>query len=124
MAIKVGRREEADGIAVLTLGAEPATAAFEVDLLASEDVESALKGAVADGKAKIVVDLAGVAYMHSRAFWAIVRAAEECVRRGGGLVLVGLSPYLTRLVELTSAAESIQARGDVVEAVVLLRKGP
>lgn len=123
MAIRVDRREETDGIAVLTLGAEPAAAAFEVDLLASEDVESALKGAVADGKSKMVVDLANVAYMHSRAFWSIVRAAEECARRGGALVLVRLSPYLARLVELTSAAESIQSRGDVVEGLALLRKG-
>lgn len=123
MAIRIGRRDETDGIAVLTLGAEPPAAAFEVDLLASEDVESALKGAVADGKSKMVVDLAQVTYMHSRAFWAIVRAAEECARRGGALVLVRLSPYLLRLIELTSAAESVQSRGDVTEGLELLRKG-
>lgn len=123
MAIRIDRRDEADGIAVLTLGSEPPAAAFEVDLLASEDVEVALKGAVADGKSKMVVDVAQVGYMHSRAFWAIVRAAEECARRGGALVLVRLSPYLARLVELTSAAEAVHARPGVAEGLELLRKG-
>lgn len=121
MSIQISRREESDGTAVLTLAPDPSGRAFEVDLLASEDVESALKTAVAEGKSRIVMDLASVAYMHSRAFWAIVRAGEECNRRGGGLVVVHLSPYLARLLELTSAAEALHARPEVAEALKLLR---
>lgn len=121
MSIQISRRDENDGAAVLTLEPDPSGRAFEVDLLASEDVETALKAVVAAGKSKLVVDLANVAYMHSRAFWAIVRAAEDCNARGGGLVVVHLSPYLARLVELTSAAEALTARAEVPDALKFLR---
>src|SRR4051794_26671755 len=121
MSIQITRRDENDGTALLTLAPDPSGRTFEVDLLASEDVETALKAAVAEGKARIVVDLAEVGYMHSRAFWSIVRAAEECNRRGGGLVVARMSPYLARLVELTSAAEAVHARPDVAAALALLR---
>lgn len=121
MSIQISRRDENDGAAVLTLAPDPSGRAFEVDLLASEDVETALKAVVAAGKSKLVVDLANVAYMHSRAFWAIVRAAEDCNARGGGLVVVRLSPYLARLVELTSAAEALTARAEVPDALKFLR---
>lgn len=121
MSIQISRRDEDDGAAVLTLAPDPSGRAFEVDLLSSEDVETALKTVVAAGKSKLVVDLANVAYMHSRAFWAIVRAAEDCNARGGGLVVVRLSPYLARLVELTSAAEALTARAEVPDALKFLR---
>lgn len=121
MAIQISRRDESDGASVLTLAPDPSGRAFEVDLLSSEDVETALKGVISDGKAKVVVDLANVTYMHSRAFWAIVRTAEDCNARGGGLVVVHLSPYLARLVELTSAAEALTARPEVPEALKFLR---
>jgi anti-anti-sigma factor len=121
MAIQISRRDETDGTAVVTLAPDPSGRTFEVDLLASEDVETALKAAVQEGKSRIVVDLAAVGYMHSRAFWAIVRAAEECNRRGGGLVVARCSPYIARLVELTSAAEAVHARADVETGLKLLR---
>lgn len=121
MSIQISRREEPDGTAVLTLAPDLAGSVFEVDLLASEDVETALKAAISEGKSKLVVDLANATYMHSRAFWAIVHAAEECNTRGGGLVVVHLSPYLARLVELTSAAEALQSRPEVAGALKLLR---
>ena len=120
MAIQISRRDEQDGTALLTLAPDPSGRTFELDLLSSEDVETALKTVVADGKSRVVVDLAEVGYIHSRAFWAIVRAAEECNRRGGGLVLVRLSSYVARLVELTSAAEAVHARPDVPAALALL----
>lgn len=121
MAIHINRREESDGIAVLTLSSDATTPTFEVDLLAAEDVEVALKTAVGEEKNRMLVDLNQVAYMHSRAFWAIVRAAEECARRGGALVVVGLSPYLARLIELTSAAEAVYSKPDVAQGLALLR---
>ena len=119
MSIQITRRDENDA-AILTLEPDPSVRTFEVDLLSSEDVETALKAALGGGRAKLVVDLAQVAYMHSRAFWAIVRAAEDCNQRGGALVVVRLSPYLARLVELTSAAEALTARPDVAGALKFL----
>lgn len=121
MSIQISRREEPGGTTVLTLAPDPSGRTFEIDLLASEDVASALKAAVADGKNKLVVDLANVSYMHSRAFWAIVHAAEDCNKRGGGLVVVHVSSYLARLVELTSAADALEARPEVADALEFLR---
>lgn len=125
MAIKIERVEIPDGIVALTIAPiPPESAAFEIDLLDSEGVEVALKTELDQGSKKLLIDLNRINYIHSRAFWAIVRAAEQTVTQGGATVVVSPSAYLARLVELTSAAEALRLFPSLDEGTRALQEDP
>jgi len=116
MPIRIQSEREDDVAIVRILPDSPRAGGFEVDLLAAEDVEAALRKVLEDGIHKILLDAANVTYMHSRAFWSIVGAAETSLENGGRLVLFNASSYLERLVSLTSASESMEVRSTIEEA--------
>jgi anti-anti-sigma factor len=121
MGLQVDRTEAEDGTIILTLAPRGEDRAFEVDLLDSAAVEAALAAEARAGHTRMVVDLGQAGYMHSRAFWAIVRAAERCLEAGGRLIVARASPYLRRLIDLTSAAESVHVADTVDQACRSLR---
>lgn len=117
MRLRIDRHDDADGVVRMTLGSsDDGDDTVEIDLMASEQFQSAVEGWDSSGKPGLILDLSRVSYIHSRPFWSIVHAAEEAARRGGALVLVGLSDQLRRTVELTSAADLVLVRSSIDEA--------
>jgi anti-anti-sigma factor len=119
MAIRVIANESSDGgITIVLAPVKPARPPIEVDFLASKAVEDRLEAELAKGRTRYVIDLRAVSYLHSRAFWSIVKTGEQAARAGGGVVLLDPSPYVRDLVELTSAADVLQVRSAPVAAPV------
>ena len=109
MAIRVSAKESSDGgVTIVLAPVKPAKPPIEVDFLASKAVEDRLEAELAKGRTRYYIDLKAVSYLHSRAFWSIVKAGEQAARAGGSVVLLNASAYVKELVELTSAADVLQ----------------
>jgi anti-anti-sigma factor len=114
MSIRIECQDDGE-VLIMTVSCFPASEDFEVDLLSSADIESRLQKEFDRGCRKFLIDLKHVTYMHSRAFWAIVRTGESVLPDGGRVILVNLSPYLQQLMDLTSAAEVVESRQSLAD---------
>jgi anti-anti-sigma factor len=84
MALKVTRREQ-DGILILELKGRLAFG--EEDMLLNDEIQHALLLR----RARVVIDLGGVAKIDSTCLGTLLYAREELIRVGGGLALSGLN---------------------------------
>ena len=107
-------------VARLTRPDVPAGQSFDLDLLQSVALEAALRELTSPPASKVVLDLAQVAYMDSKTFWALVRAANTLKGSGGRLVVARLHANILRLLSLTGADEYLQAFPSVEEAAAAL----
>jgi anti-anti-sigma factor len=100
---------------------EPVTdgPSIDLDLLDSVVLEKAITEVEALPNPYLVLDLTGVLHLHSRGLWAIVEAARRRRERGGATALAGLSAPLARVVELTSAADSVLVANTAEDALSL-----
>jgi anti-anti-sigma factor len=114
MAIRIECQDDGE-VLIMSVISHPAAEDFEVDLLVSGEIETRLQKELERGCRKFLIDLKHVAYMHSRAFWAIVRTGESVLPQGGRVILVNLSPYLQQLMDLTSAAEVVESRQSLAD---------
>ncbi|MEU8137567.1 STAS domain-containing protein [Streptodolium elevatio] len=74
-----------------------------------------------EGSGGTIVDLADVTFADSSLLHTLLTAQADHVRAGIPLVLVRLSPFVERLLDLTDTARAFRVAGGVPEAADLIR---
>ena len=86
----------------------------EVDLATAPKLQQALADRLSHGPPSILrLDLSGVSFMDSTGLHALLVAQRAARLLGGDLVLVAISPQVTRLLEITGIAFTAEAESMV-----------
>jgi anti-sigma B factor antagonist len=93
MDLQVRTRQEGD-VAVLA-------AAGEVDVYTAPDLDGALSDALADGRARVVVDLSDVTFLDSTGLGVLVKGLKGAREAGGWLHLVVTSERIRKIFDIT-----------------------
>ena len=73
----------------------------DVDLYAAPELERVLAGALAEGAARLVVDLSEATFVDSAALHVFLRAARQLDRKAGELIVVVPDPNVRKVFEIT-----------------------
>ncbi len=71
----------------------------------------------AEGRFRLIIDMAGVAKMDSSGVDALVMACHHARERGGDAKLVGLVPRVHKLLELTQLTTVFEIYPDLAQAM-------
>jgi anti-anti-sigma factor len=88
-----------DRIIALPAGAVLLRLAGELDVATVPELEAAFVRA-SEVSADIVVDMREVTFMDAAAIGAFIRAQHSVAGRGGGLVLVGVQPWICKVLRV------------------------
>ena len=92
--------------------------------LVLEDVEAELRaaidGLIQQGRVKLVLNLQEVAYVDSAGLGFLVSKYVSLQRRGGDMALVGVSPRVAHVLEITRLSQVFEAFASDEEAVQAL----
>jgi len=95
--------------------------------LVLEDVEAQLRGAIdgliEQGRVRLVLNLRDVAYIDSAGLGFLVSKYVSVHRRGGNMVLVGVSPRVAHVLAITRLSQVFEvfaSEEEAVRAVVLV----
>ena len=91
LAIKVGTEK---GVTSIILSGE-------LDLATTPMLNASLGSLASDGDGVIVLDLQNLSFMDLSGLRALLQAKERCDPNGPGLVVMGASPTVRRLFEVT-----------------------
>lgn len=78
---------------------------------------AAFRGAVGEGRTRIVGDFTGVDYTSSAGLRALLETVKETRQRGGDLRLASVQPDVRRVLDLAGFTGILKLYGDVEEAV-------
>jgi anti-anti-sigma factor len=81
----------------------------ELDVATASRLEAALDPLVDSGASLIVLDLSEVSFLDSSGLRTIVRTATALEDAGGRLVIDGVSPAVSRVLEVTGLLERLRA---------------
>ena len=99
MELQLATRHEGD---VSVVGARG-----EVDVFTAPDLDAELDALIADGNARLVVDLSDVAFLDSTGLGVLVKALKHARENGGWLHLVITSDRIRKIFEITGLDASI-----------------
>jgi anti-anti-sigma factor len=88
-----------------------------VDAVTAPRLAEALQAEVDAGRAKVVVDLAGVAYISSAGLRAVLAALKAARAAGGDVRLAGAVPAVAQVFDLAGFGSILQSFDDVDGAV-------
>jgi anti-anti-sigma factor len=88
-----------------------------VDAVTAPRLAEALQAEVASGRAKLVVDLADVAYISSAGLRAVLASLKGARAAGGDLRLAGAVPAVAQVFDLAGFGSILESFGDVDGAV-------
>jgi anti-sigma B factor antagonist len=108
--IEITTERPDDGISLLRL-------AGRLDIGSAADVKQAFAGSVADHRARVVVDLAGVTFIDSTGLSTLVSGLRTTRQAGGDLRLAGAGPQPVALFSLTSLDQVFRLYPTVEEAL-------
>jgi anti-sigma B factor antagonist len=100
----------------------------QIDLSTVPELKAAMHAAIESGGRHIIIDLAGVRYMDSSGFGALLGATKRLRPVGGQLYLVGCTEPIVRLLRITrldtifEVYESEESARRAITAVLLLEK--
>jgi anti-anti-sigma factor len=98
-------------------GAPVVAVSGKLDALSAGDYEEAMNRLFADGKARFVVDFAGLTYISSAGLRAILSAAKQSKARGGQAAFANVRGNVLNVMEMTGFA-SILSLHDSVDAAL------
>lgn len=87
-----------------------------MDITSAGDLTEAVDRAVAEGQARIVLDLGGVPTMDSTGLGALVTACRTARQAGGDLRIVAPRPAVRELLERTNVARVLPLHATAEEA--------
>lgn len=70
-----------------------------------------------EGRSAVVLDLDGVEYADSLGIESIIASHISLTKRGGRLVIAGLSPHLRHLLDITRLSEILEIQPDRTHAL-------
>ncbi|KUJ36825.1 STAS domain-containing protein [Streptomyces sp. NPDC093228] len=88
----------------------------EVDLALAPALREIVDALIADGRARIVLDLEDVSFMDSSALGVLVYAMRQAEALGGALRLAGPCEQVRRMLELTGLDTVVQVFARVAAA--------
>lgn len=94
-----------------------------LDAAAAGPVRQELKELIGSGRTRLVVNLAGVGFVDSSGLFALVASFKAARAVGGDVALVGLTPGVRSIVELTRLHRVFEIFDDEAVAVAAL-SGP
>jgi anti-anti-sigma factor len=97
------RAESRDGITMLSLGGE-------LDLSSASILHEHLRTVSGDGVSAIVLDLRELSFVDSTGLQAFLRARSDAEENGHQLLMVGATPRVRRLFELTKTDHLLDGR--------------
>jgi anti-anti-sigma factor len=83
-----------------------------------------VRGVLADGSRKLVLDLEGVSYIDSATIGCLVEIHRLVVDLGGALGLSGLRPRVHGMLSMTGVDRFLEIHADAAEAVAALDGPP
>ncbi len=86
--------DERDGWAVVSVSGE-------VDLATAPGLRERLQALIAEGKARLVIDLDDVGFLDSTALGVLIGALRRARSAGGDVRLVASTPRVTKVLEIT-----------------------
>ncbi len=89
----------------------------EFDKMAVEDFTFAVSEAIAGGSCWVVMDLNGVRFMDSSAVQCVLRAEEQLLKSGGGIVAARPRSMVDKVFRLLEFSKRIRVFGELEEAV-------
>jgi len=95
-----------------------------VDGATAPALVAAFRGAVAEGRIRIVGDFSGVDYTSSAGLRALLETVKETRQRGGDLRLASVQPDVRRVLDLAGFTGILKLYGDVEEAVASFPETP
>lgn len=104
------REHRQDAVAVLALTGE-------LDMASAPDLQEHVDSLVAEGKVRIMVDVAKLSFCDSAGLNAFIRGDRQCGAHGGWLRLAGAQGHVARVIELSGLNEVLAYRPDSDEAV-------
>ncbi len=90
----------------------------EVDVFSAPQLDAELSSLVADGYARLVVDLSGVAFLDSTGLGVLVKALKHAREAGGWVHLVVSSGRIRKIFEITGLDASIPIFDTAQDALV------
>ncbi|MBI3948123.1 MAG: STAS domain-containing protein [Armatimonadetes bacterium] len=84
--------------------------AGEVDLATAPMFEDAILALLKRGKESVAVDLGRVSYLDSTGVSVLMKAVKRCRKRGGDLVVVGISDRALRVMRLLNLDRVVRFR--------------
>jgi anti-sigma B factor antagonist len=89
----------------------------DLDLSTADQLKRTLAQLIDHGQAKLVLDLAHVAYIDSSGLGALVASMKQARTAGGNLRLCGLQDDVRSILEMTRLIKVIAVHSDRQEAV-------
>lgn len=89
----------------------------ELDVTNADEVEETVRVAWQDPPSYLVFDLSGLTFMDSAGVRVLVRARRRATEHGGTVVLAGLTPSVSRIIEITGLDQVFTIRATLDEAL-------
>src|SRR5262245_46971048 len=106
------RHEDAGTVAVVAV-------VGRIDSNTSPELARALAGAIAAGKARLVLDLTATQYLSSAGLRILLLTAKQIENASGRFVLHGLSDRVRDVLDLSGFLPDLRVCGDRTEAVAI-----
>ncbi len=92
------------------------------DAYTANDAEEALKGLIAKGTKKIIVDFSKTEYVASAGLRVLLSSAKSLQNSGGQILLVSMKPYVYEVFEISGFAQIFKIFDSQKEALQSLDK--
>jgi anti-sigma B factor antagonist len=92
------------------------TLAGELDVTNAAEAEEAVRVAWQDSPSCLVFDLTRLTFMDSTGVRVLVRARRRAIQDGGTVVLAGLTPSVSRIMEVTGLNRAFPIHATLDEA--------
>jgi anti-sigma B factor antagonist len=88
-----------------------------LDLQSATAFRERVAGVVGTGRARVVVDLAGVAFLDSSGLGALIASLKTCRQAGGDLRIAAVTDQVATVLELTQMHRVLRTYAGVDEAL-------
>jgi anti-sigma B factor antagonist len=93
------------------------TLSGELDVTNAAEAEEAVRAAWQDASSPLVFDLSRLTFMDSTGVRVLVRARRRATQRGGTVALAGLTPSVSRIMEVTGLNRAFSIHATLGEAL-------
>lgn len=83
----------------------------------SQQCATQIRSSIDRHRVRIVLDLSGTALMDSLGLEMLLECNENCLRRGGELVLAGPTPLCQEILEITGLEQELNCHKDLRSAL-------
>ncbi len=109
-------RSEREGVAILRLQGE-------FDSFETEEVRRTFEACLAEGRRKVVLDLAGLVFANSTTIAYFISAQKRAREAGGGMILAKPGDFLRKTLRTLGLDQVLTIRDNVDDAVKALGAG-